>query len=165
MFTFLGLCNNQALSPVACVPTKLRYKKVKMAIKTQYLQQNGPPTNKVRELVLEEHEECGYVMYFWIMQPNYLIIGSFIQKRYIWRRPNLYVSCLFTFFRCRCLNVRPEHCMEPSLFNNETCSCKCDTSLYNRDQIRCETFNDRTWDPVKEYYLNFIFIYYIRCLF
>ena len=32
-----GLCNNQALSPVACVPTKLRYKKVKMQIKTQYL--------------------------------------------------------------------------------------------------------------------------------
>ena len=48
----------------------------------------------------------------------------------------------------RCLNVRPEHCMEPSLFNNETCSCECDTSLYNRDQIRCETFDDRTWDPV-----------------
>ena len=63
LFTFLGLCNNQALSPVACVPTKLRYKKVKMAIKTQYLQQNGPPTNKVRELVLEEHEECGYVIH------------------------------------------------------------------------------------------------------
>ena len=75
LFTFLGLCNNQALSPVACVPTKLRYKKVKMAIKTQYLQQNGPPTNKVRELVLEEHEECGYVIYFWInlyMQKTYL---------------------------------------------------------------------------------------------
>ena len=74
LFTFLGLCNNQALSPVACVPTKLRYKKVKMAIKTQYLQQNGPPTNKVRELVLEEHEECGYVMYKSLLgnAPNYL---------------------------------------------------------------------------------------------
>ena len=74
LFTFLGLCNNQALSPVACVPTKLRYKKVKMAIKTQYLQQNGPPTNKVRELVLEEHEECGYVMYksLLVNAPNYL---------------------------------------------------------------------------------------------
>ena len=74
LFTFLGLCNNQALSPVACVPTKLRYKKVKMAIKTQYLQQNGPPTNKVRELVLEEHEECGYVMNKSLLgnAPNYL---------------------------------------------------------------------------------------------
>ena len=71
LFTFLGLCNNQALSPVACVPTKLRYKKVKMAIKTQYLQQNGPPTNKVRELVLEEHEECGYVLTY-IKGPNHL---------------------------------------------------------------------------------------------
>ena len=101
-----GLCGNEALSPVACVPTKLRYRKVKMQIKTQYLGHESK--EKYRELVLEEHEECG----------------------------------------CRCLNVRPEHCMEPSLFNNETCSCKCDTSLYNRDQIRCETFNDRTWDPV-----------------
>ena len=91
--------------------------------------------------------------FFWVMHPTTLVIGCVIQKRYIWWRPsNLYVSCLFTFFRCRCLNVRPEHCMEPSLFNNETCSCKCDTSLYNRDQIRCETFNDRTWDPVKEYH-------------
>ena len=77
-----------------------------MQIKTQYL--GHEMQERFRELVLEEHEECG----------------------------------------CRCLNVRPEHCMEPSLFNNETCSCKCDTSLYNRDQIRCETFNDRTWDPV-----------------
>lgn len=101
-----GLCGNEALSPVACVPTKLRYRKVKMQIKTQYLGHESQ--ERFRELVLEEHEECG----------------------------------------CRCLNVRPEHCMEPSLFNNETCSCKCDTSLYNRDQIRCETFNDRTWDPV-----------------
>lgn len=101
-----GLCSNEALSPVACVPTKLRYKKVKMQIKTQYLGHDAQ--ERFRELVLEEHEECG----------------------------------------CRCLNVRPEHCMEPSLFNNETCSCQCDTSLYNRDQIRCETLDDRTWDPV-----------------
>ena len=101
-----GLCGNEALSPVACVPTKLRYKKVKMQVMTQYLGHDAK--QKSRELVLEEHEECG----------------------------------------CRCLNVRPEHCMEPSLFNNETCSCQCDTSLYNRDQIRCETFEDRIWDPV-----------------
>ena len=127
-----------------------------MAIKTQYLQQNGPPTNKVRELVLEEHEECGYVMYKFLLSnaPNYFSNWVRYPKEIYLMKTQLFIliSCLFTFFRCRCLNVRPEHCMEPSLFNNETCSCKCDTSLYNRDQIRCETFNDRTWDPVKEYY-------------
>ncbi len=101
-----GLCSNQALSPVACIPTKRKLKKVKMQIKTQYLGKDV--REKFREVVIEEHEECG----------------------------------------CRCLSVMPEHCMEPSLFNNETCSCKCDTSLYNRDQIRCETFDDRRWDPV-----------------
>jgi hypothetical protein len=101
-----GLCSNQALSPVACVPTKRRLKKVKMHLKTQYL--GHDVHEKFRELVLEEHEECG----------------------------------------CQCLSVMPEHCMEPSLFNNISCSCACDTSLYNRDQIRCETFDDRTWDPV-----------------
>ena len=38
--------------------------------------------------------------------------------------------------------------MEPALFNNETCSCECDTSLYNRDETRCESLPDRHWDPI-----------------
>ena len=45
-----GLCGNEALSPVACVPTKLRYRKVKMQIKTQYL--GHEMQERFRELVL-----------------------------------------------------------------------------------------------------------------
>ena len=101
-----GLCSSGALSPVACVPTKRRLKKVEMHLKTQVLGSNA--REKFRELVLEEHEECG----------------------------------------CQCLTVTPAHCMEPHLFNNETCACTCDTSLYKRDQLQCEAYSDRKWDPV-----------------
>ena len=31
---------------------------------------------------------------------------------------------------CQCLTVSPKHCLRPELFNNETCSCACDNSLY-----------------------------------
>ena len=40
-----GQCgNSSALSPVACVPKKLHYKKIKMEIKTKY------PDNKIRKI-------------------------------------------------------------------------------------------------------------------
>ena len=42
--------------PTACVPTKRRWKKVNMQIKTQYLGRDV--REKMRELVLEEHEGC-----------------------------------------------------------------------------------------------------------
>ena len=48
----------------------------------------------------------------------------------------------------QCLTVTPSHCMEPHLFNNETCACACDTSLYKRDKMQCEAYSDRKWDPV-----------------
>ena len=42
--------------PTACVPTKRLWKKVNMQIKTQYLGRDV--REKMRELVLEEHEGC-----------------------------------------------------------------------------------------------------------
>ena len=63
---------------------------------------------KIREVVLEEHEECG----------------------------------------CQCLTVTSAHCMEPHLFNNDSCSCTCDSSPYKRDQLHCETYSERKWDPL-----------------
>ena len=103
-----GLCSSEALSSVACVPTKRRLKKVEMHLKSTVLGSRSREKVKFKELVLEEHEECG----------------------------------------CQCLSVTPAHCMEPHLFNNETCACACDTSLYKRDQLQCEAYSDRKWDPI-----------------
>ncbi len=47
---------------------------------------------------------------------------------------------------CQCLTVTPAHCLRPSLFNNETCSCACDTSVYHRDRLQCEAYPGRVWD-------------------
>ena len=54
-----GLCSSGALSPVACVPTKRRLKKVEMHLKSTVLGSRSREKVKFKELVLEEHEECG----------------------------------------------------------------------------------------------------------
>ena len=99
-----GLCSSEAIGRVACVPTKRRWKKVKMQLKTQVLGRDVKENFK--ELVLEEHESCA----------------------------------------CSCLTVTAAHCMRPELFSNETCSCRCDTSLFRRDQMQCEAYPGRVWD-------------------
>ena len=48
--------NFMQAGPTACVPTKRRWKKVSMQLKTQYLGRDV--REKMRELVLEEHESC-----------------------------------------------------------------------------------------------------------
>jgi hypothetical protein len=54
-----GLCSSPASASglAACVPTRRTWKKVNMQLKTQYLGRDV--REKMRELVLEEHEECG----------------------------------------------------------------------------------------------------------
>ncbi|TRY69042.1 hypothetical protein TCAL_16480 [Tigriopus californicus] len=47
---------------------------------------------------------------------------------------------------CQCLTMSPSQCIRPELFNNETCSCACDNSIYRRDQLQCEAYSDRKWD-------------------
>lgn len=47
---------------------------------------------------------------------------------------------------CQCLTMSPSQCIRPELFNNETCSCACDNSVYRRDQLQCEAYSDRKWD-------------------
>ena len=38
--------------------------------------------------------------------------------------------------------------MEPHLFNNDSCSCTCDSSPYQRDKTHCTNYSDRKWDPL-----------------
>ena len=38
--------------------------------------------------------------------------------------------------------------MEPHLFNNDTCSCTCDSSPYKRDETHCAKQFERKWDPL-----------------
>jgi hypothetical protein len=48
---------------------------------------------------------------------------------------------------CQCLGITPSHCIRPELFNNDTCSCACDMSVYLRDKLQCDTsYSDRKWD-------------------
>ena len=49
---------------------------------------------------------------------------------------------------CQCLTISPSHCLRPELFNNETCACACDQSIYRRDKIQCEAFGERVWDEL-----------------
>ncbi len=39
---------------------------------------------------------------------------------------------------CSCLTITASQCMRPELFDPETCSCRCDSSVYHRDRLQCE---------------------------
>ena len=51
-----GHCGGMG-SQIACIATKVRQKKVKMTVKTQLIGRD--PRQKYKEMVLEEHTECG----------------------------------------------------------------------------------------------------------
>ena len=53
-----GLCGDTQ-SPVACGPTKITEKKVNMMFKVKTHLKGREPKDHFRELILDEHEECG----------------------------------------------------------------------------------------------------------
>ena len=53
---FVGVCGDVE-SPIACTATKVRQKKVQMTVKTHLYGRDSK--ERLKELILDEHEECG----------------------------------------------------------------------------------------------------------